>query len=138
MKKKLKIFNLILILVIFFYTGCFSFKSFAKNTQVPAVKETTLKKSLQTKAVPKSIPEKNAYALTHMDKTGNKYNFLKFFAAMFGVLISSLAIFIGLKLYKKYVLKNNKELDNIDYDKTLESPKDFKDAINLFLDKTDK
>lgn len=63
---------------------------------------------------------------------------LKFLLAMFGVLLSSLAILGGLKLYKKFVLKNNTKTDNINYGNTFESPKTFKEAINIFLDKTDK
>lgn len=90
------------------------------------------------KEAPKTIPEKNAYELAHMQQSGFKYAFFKFFAAMGGVLLSALAIFFGLKIYKKFILKNNLKMENIDYDKTLESPKDFKEAINLFLDKTDK
>ena len=77
----------------------------------------------------------NAQSALH---NGFMYGVFKFFTAMFGVLVSSLAIFAGLKFYKKFVLKNNSNLDNIDYDKTLESPKDFKGVINLFLDKTEK
>lgn len=63
---------------------------------------------------------------------------LKFLLAMFGVLLSSLAILYGLKLYKKFVLKNNSKTDNINYGNSFESPKTFKEAINIFLDKTDK
>ena len=73
-----------------------------------------------------------------MQKGGFQESLLKFFLAMLGVLVSSGAIYLGLKLYKKLVLKNNAKLDDVDYNKTLESPRDFKEAINLFLDKTDK
>lgn len=87
---------------------------------------------------PSSIPQKNAYALTHLNKQDNlQSGILKFLMAMLGVLVSGLVIFLVLKLYKKVMLKNNLILGNIDYDKTLESPKDFKDAINIFLDKTE-
>lgn len=91
-----------------------------------------------TPSVADTIPEKNAYAMNHMEKTGFKYGFFRFLLAMLGVLVSSGAIFLGLKLYKNVILKNNTKLDNLDYNKTLDSPKDFKEAINLFLDKTDK
>lgn len=88
---------------------------------------------------PATIPEKNAYALTHINKEDNfKTSILKFILAMAGVLFSALVIFLALRVYKKVMLKNNLNLGNIDYDKTLESPKDFKDAINIFLNKTDK
>ena len=63
---------------------------------------------------------------------------IKFSWAMLGVLISSVVIFISLKIYQKLALKNSSKSDTIDYEKTLESPKDFKEAINLFLSKTDR
>lgn len=66
------------------------------------------------------------------------YPIIKFLSSMLGVLISVLIIWMSLKLYKKFIVKGNSKLDNIDYSKTLESPKDFKEAVNLFLDKTDK
>lgn len=73
------------------------------------------------------------------DQNANlKNKLIKFLTALFGVIVSSLTIFFVLKLYKKFGLKGNSDGANIDYSKTLESPKDFKDAINLFLDKTDK
>jgi hypothetical protein len=119
---------------------------FAADT-VPAVQTTSTEKQSkvgipahQSNDVKQSatIPEKNAYAAEHMEKTGFKYAFLKFLMAMLGVLVSALAIFAGLKFYKNFVLKNDAKQGNIDFDKTLESPKNFKEAINLFLNKTNK
>lgn len=78
------------------------------------------------------------YAADGIAQAGFKYAFFKFLIAMLGVLVSSLAIFIGLKFYKKIVLKSDLKQSDIDYDKTLESPKNFKEAINLFLNKTNK
>jgi len=86
----------------------------------------------------KTIPEKNAYELAHMQQSGFKYAIFKFLMAMGCVLLSALVIFMVLKIYKKFALKNNLNIENFDYDKTLESPKDFKEAINMFLEKTDK
>jgi hypothetical protein len=107
------------------------------QTQVnPAPQKVEPQGELQGK--PQTIPEKNTYKLTHMPQKGYKSTILKFFIGMFGVLISSLVILMSLKLYKKIGLKNKSKADNINYDKTLESPKDFKEAINLFLEKTDK
>ncbi len=79
-----------------------------------------------------------AGAVAKAVQTEATHGIFKFFMAMLGVLISSLAIFAGLKFYKKFMLKNNSKFDNIDYDKTLDSPRDFKEVINLFLDKTEK
>lgn len=117
-------------------------ESFAFAADSP-IKQTTSAGDLSSKtttdvSIPRTIPEKNTYKITHMQKTGFKYKLFKFFTAMLGVLISSLAIFGGLKIYKNLMLKNNSKSDTIDYNKNLESPKDFKEAINLFLDKTDK
>lgn len=62
---------------------------------------------------------------------------LKFVSAMAGVLLSAGAIFFGLKLYKKFVLKNDTKIEESVYNSSLESPKDLKEAINIFLDKTE-
>lgn len=138
-----KTLNSILILVAIFSTLVFTgVESFALNNEIPTATSTTSTQKQMTPSKnvtePTTIPGKNAYALTHMEKTGFKYGLFKFFMAMVGVLISALAIFLGLKFYKDFILKNSAKLDNIDYDKTLESPRDFRDAINIFLDKTDK
>lgn len=140
MKNHLKTFNLILILMACFSTFTFvRVESYAatnptQNVQTKVTQEQTKPNDLKSE----TIAKKNAYALNHPEKTGFKFFVLKFFTAMLGVAISALAIFLVLKLYKKLMLKSNKKLDNMNYDITLESPKDFKEAINLFLDKTDK
>lgn len=145
MKIRQKTLNLTLILVVIFSILIFTkVESFALSTQLPLTSQTPTTqtlgpvKQIKQGKVPTTVPEQNAYALSHMEKTGFKYTVFKFFISMIGVLVSALAIFIGLKLYKNFILKNNAKLNNIDYDKTLESPKDFKEAINLFLDKTDR
>jgi len=129
----------LIIFMAIFSTLSTGVETFALETPSPAVQVSVPTKQITPSvAEPNSIPEKNAYGLTHMQKGGFKDSILKFFLAMLGVLISSGAIFMGLNFYKKFVLKNNAKIDDIDYNKTLESPKDFKEAINLFLDKTDK
>lgn len=90
-------------------------------------------------AVNQTMPQKNPYALAQQpQQNGFQDAIYKFLMAMLGVILSSLAIFLGLKLYQKFVLKKSSKFDNIKNDKTLESPKDFKEAINIFLDKTEK
>lgn len=79
-----------------------------------------------------------AFAADNSGPVNFKYAFIKFLLAMLGVLFSSLAIWASLKIYKKLVLKNDAKQSETDYDKTLESPKNFKEAINLFLNKTNK
>lgn len=148
MKRHLQTFNLILIMALFLLPAVLNFagvNGFAINVQAAQAVQTAPPLASNSASIPAiktgkpdSIPEKNAYALTHMEKGGFKYGLFKFFIAMAGVLISCLAIFGGLKLYKKILLKSSAKFDNIDYNKSLESPKDFKEAINLFLDKTDK
>ncbi len=136
MKNLLKFRNFAIIFVAIFSIFVFSRgESFAFAQENPPGVEKSVS---QDNSAPQSILEKNAYELSHMQKTGYKYGIYKFFTAMFGVLVSIIAIYFGLKLYKKIALKNNEKLDNIKFDKSLESPKDFKEAINLFLDKTDK
>lgn len=139
MKKRLKILNVIFALMFMLsipdFTGIETFAADTNQVQAPVEQ---VKEAPKTTVTPTTIPEKNAYDITHMEKKGFKYSIFKFFVAMAGVLVSALAIFLGLKFYKKFALKSNQKLDNIDFDKTLESPKDFRQAINLFLDKTDK
>ena len=84
------------------------------------------------------LSENTCFAAEPIAQNGLQTALFKFFMAMLGVLVSALAIFIGLKFYKKFVLKNDTKTDVIDYNNSLESPKDFKEAINIFLDKTDK
>lgn len=126
MKKHLKILNLLVILTLMFsifsFVGCESFAFASQNTTVQST----------------NVKNSGNYDSKNVQQSGFKYNLYKFFTALFGVLISSMAIYLGLKAYKKFVLKNNQKLDSMDYGKNLESPKDFKEAINLFLDKTDK
>ncbi len=131
MKNYLKIINIIILFI-----AIFSFMIVV--SEVAFCASDTTSGEQQKVVTSASIPEKNAYSLTHMKKTGFKYTLFKFFIAMLGVIISIAAILFGLKLYKNFILKNNVKTDTIDYDKYLETPKDFKEAINLFLDKTDK
>lgn len=116
------------------------------STSVPAptALTTTSKTATQTtkpapqEQKPQSIPQKNVYKITHMKQHSLKASLFKFVLAMLCVLISSLVILTGLKFYKKIGLKNKSKTDNIDYSKSLDSPKDLKEAINIFLNKTDK
>ena len=136
MKNLLKFRNFVIIFIAIF--SIFVFSKGESFAIAPENSPTVEKTVSQDDSSPQTILEKNAYDLSHMQKTGYKYGIYKFFTAMFGVLVSVIAIYFGLKLYKKIALKNNEKLDNIKFDKSLESPKDFKEAINLFLDKTDK
>jgi len=138
MKNRLITLNLAIIIAIF-STLAIKVESFALDTPAPAVQSTVPTEQITPSVQDaQTIPEKNAYVLNHVGEQGTQNPFVKFLLAMLGVLISSGAIFLGLKFYKKLMLKNNKKLDSIDYNKTLDSPNDFKEAINLFLDKTDK
>lgn len=150
MKKLLKV-NLILVFalifsyiiqnVTFISSENFVFAAPAAITPAKSIQqqpETAVTPSDQPGSTLQTIPQKNAYQFAHMEQKGFKYAIFKFFASMLGVLLSAVVIFFGLKMYKKISLKSVEKTNKIDYDKTLESPKDFKDTINLFLDKTDK
>ena len=141
MKKQLNILSLIFVLIgiILF----FNLNVFAQDVEVPEVQTvqekqieqtsenvTNVNKDVYKEYLPKEEIEKK--------QIPPKKGLSKFFMAMLGVFISSIIIFAGLKLYIKLVLKNKRNSDNINYDKDLESPKNFKEAINLFLKKTDK
>ena len=144
MKKQLSSLSFVIVFSVMIFSmficGLGDSKAFAITPAVVQTKAVDNLNKQEKKDIssPKTIPEKNTYAITHMGKNSIQYKLFKFFIAMFGVLVSSLVIFMGLKIYKKLMLKNNSKSDTIDYNKNLESPKDFKEAINLFLDKTDK
>lgn len=138
-KNNFLLFSIILALLfsILLFTGVERAK--ALDTKPQASQGTSFTKTGEPKV--KTIPEKNLSTLSqidHLEKKSFKYNLFKFFTAMFGVLVSALAIFFGLKVYKKFVFKNMQPADKEDFEKSLNSPKDFKEAINLFLGKTEK
>lgn len=141
MKKNQKILNLFIILPIILFSTVFFVKteSFATPADIPAAGTTAAEKTVYNDTGLNKMNNNSADVFAPEEKTsGFKDIMIKFLSAMSGVLVSSLAIFLGLKFYKKSILKNNAKFNNIDYDKTLDSPKDFKEAINLFLDKTNK
>lgn len=144
MKKNLKTLNFIIVFTIIFSTCVFieNETGFVRpvfaNSVVAAQSAGAAAQNPTELNAPVVEQQKNVYSPAATNKSGFKYMLVKFFSAMFGVLVSALAIFAGLKLYKKFILKNNIGGANINFNKTLESPRDFKEAINLFLDKTDK
>lgn len=144
-KKSKKILNFIIIICLIFSTfviiegESYAFASPSTTTTVntdKTVSKATTKKNIS--AIHSKTAEIKVKTSKEAKKFGFKYSLYKFFTAMFCVLVSAIAIFLGLKIYKNIILKNNLKSDNIDYEKNLESPKNFKEAINLFLDKTDK
>lgn len=133
---KRKFFHSILIITMFFSTLVFS--GVGLNTITPsafAAQETVQKPAPNSVKGPQSIPEKNIYKLNHMDK---KNGLFSFFMAMLGVFVSAVIIFVSLKLYKKFAINKGSQSSNESYKTSLDSPKDFKEAINLFLNKTNK
>lgn len=60
----------------------------------------------------------------------------KFLLAMGGVVLSSLIIFISLSLYNKFLLKKP-SVKNLEHQSnSLSTPKNLKEAISSFLEKT--
>lgn len=145
MDNQKKILNSLLIITAIFSTLVFTgVETFAKIeatkpvAQTPTTTATTQAPQAQKASSPQNIPQKNVYKITHMKQHSLKASLFKFVIAMLCVLISSLVLLLGLKFYKKFSLKNKSKTDNMDYNKSLDSPKDLKEAINLFLEKTDK
>lgn len=141
-KNQLKILSFTLIFAIFSTLVFTGVESYAAATTTSPINQAG-KLNLPNKQVTPKLPDrtqkmKEALKTNNPSKFGVKKVLFKFFLAMLGVLVSAFAIFMGLKLYKKIILKNNSASDNINYNNSLESPKDFKEAINIFLDKTDK
>lgn len=133
---KRKFFHSILIITMFFSTLVFSgVESNTVTAPVFASQETMQKPAPISAKEPQSIPEKNIYKLNHIDK---KNGLFSFFMAMLGVLVSTVIIFVSLKLYKKFAINKSSQSNSENYKNSLDSPKDFKEAINLFLNKTNK
>ena len=84
-----------------------------------------------------SIPQQNAQELEHFSH--KEIGLLKFGTGMLGVLLSAIIIFLGLKIYQKYFMSKKSSIapDSFGERNSLDSPHDIKEAINLFLDKTD-
>ena len=85
----------------------------------------------------KLSPTKNTLPIKKANNIKHHKGLFRFLKGMFGVLLSAIVIFGGLKLYNFFILKNNSTLDNKKNKNSLESPKTFKETINSFLDKTD-
>ncbi|MCQ2789659.1 MAG: hypothetical protein MJ229_04685 [bacterium] len=148
MKKKLSFLNLSFITVAIFSTLAFAGVeslsvlnvAYAEQPQVTQQVPQQIvsdKKTEQVDDAPQSIPEKNINTLKNMDKNSTKYKVFKFFISMLGVVISVLAIYGGLKLYKTIISRASLFPKQPKYDNTLETPTDFKTAINMFLKKTE-
>lgn len=139
---KNKFFNLTLIVTLFFMNASFCM---AQSSLQPTILPPVVQSNQIPQPDKKPIAQDPAKILAEQASTqpvlpeqrGFKYSIIKFLLAMAGVLISAFAIFLGLKLYKNLILKPNKNEED-GTKETLESPKNFKEAINLFLSKTDK
>ena len=135
--------NLITVFVLFtiLFTGSVAISSNAAIAEaVPPQATTSTSSQTTTNSVSttdESIPEKNASELEHFSKKGMQNGFVKFGFAMLGVLLSAIVIFFALKLYKKLGGKVVSAPDTFGVKNSLDSPSEMKDAINLFLDKTD-
>lgn len=108
-----------------------------KTDQIPADSKIFAPQTTAVKDNKGSVAVKNLPLKKESKKSLKQYLFM-FLKAMFGVIVSALAIFGGLKLYKGLLLKKNALFESKKIKNSLESPKTFKDALNLFLDKTDK
>ena len=139
MKKLLKKFSLI---VVFIFSFAFLSSSvvFSENAVQPDVQPVAAEQATeQTKVVeetPDTIPEKNYENMVKIidTATDSKTFAILIFAASLGLL--ALILFGGYKIYKKH--KEQGYIVSAPPKETLESPKDFKTAINLFLGKTDE
>ena len=58
----------------------------------------------------------------------------KFLMAMLGVATSSVVIYVGLSVYNKLFKSQSAEVVGL---KNLRTPENFKESINLFIEKTD-
>lgn len=115
-----------------FFSGICTCSGYDVAQNVPSAQ------TIQPEVIPPGAVPTEGFVPKNAEPQGFQYSLLKFLTAMSGVLISAGAIFAGLKLYKKFVLKSGSSSSNSAEGTSLQSPKDFKEAINLFLDKTDR
>lgn len=88
-----------------------------------------IKNKLQTKKEEKSKPKPKKNELMNV--------IFKFLLALIWVAISSVVVFIILISYKKLILGKKKALPNYEnMGKSLYTPRNFKEALKLFLEKT--
>lgn len=132
--------NKIIILFVFLtlaFTGVETYAQFdGIQDKAPAVQAPSYANQSENMT---SSSDKNSYNFAPIAKDKEeKSGFAKFLSAMLGVLVSAGAIFLGLKFYKNFILKKTFTPQDEVIKNSLQSPKDFKEAINLFLDKTDK
>lgn len=135
--------SMVLFFILTIIISVFAFsdvKSFAVNTSAPVAQTLTPETARAVNEAKDTLKfaQKNNVAFNHPEEKGFSYAIYKFLMAMLGVVISAIAIFLGLKVYKKFILRNDTKHENIDYNKSLTGPRDFKEAINIFLAKTDK
>lgn len=109
------------------------------KTDVTTDSATGLKTDSDAKASSPAVEKAKEIKQTLKKETKKETaKFSKFLKAMLVVLVSSFIIFLALKLYKSFFLKKGAAFDYKKHGKSFESPKNFKEAINMFLDKTDK
>ncbi len=95
----------------------------AYSNTMPEVANTT---AIQPQVQPQTKPKKSFASMV-----------FKFILAMIWVIISSIVIFIILISYKRLILKGKPVRPTYETtEQSLDTPKNFKEAIKLFLDKT--
>lgn len=123
-----------------FFIICFSiFSSTAVFSETPETipQESQTQKTVSEtvpETIPETIPEKNYENLMKIKDSTSKFP-AGLLATIAGAVILLLS-FKGYLAYKKF--KNKSHIVSAPLTETLETPKDFKTAINLFLGKTDE
>ena len=110
-------------------------KSEIKTDNIPAGSKIFAQQKVEPS---KQTVKKESLPLKKEASSESKKSISRFFLAMIGVLLSSLAIFGGLKAYNHFASNKHSAFDNKKSKSSLESPKNFKESINSFLEKTDK
>lgn len=105
---------------------------------------TTQEETTQTEFVETPLQEENAIQPVEEPAPSSPYKqpvskkkiVKKFLAAMFGVIVSSLTIYIGLSLYNKVREGFANEVHTPEGETPLNTPEKMEDAVKTFLDKT--
>lgn len=152
---KNKIIKLLLLnFFIFFAIGASSVHAEPASDDVFIIPKSTSTEKQQSDTATKKAPATTASEVKTIKETPNsekvakpalqtkspqsfKNILLKFVFAIIWVVFSSFAIFIILISYKKLILKEKKGLPKYkNTEHSLQTPKNFKEAFKLFLDKT--
>ena len=111
--------------------------SFVPPAQEQAVSDFEIEQSTQNSLDDQTQNFSNQAVSPYKQPAGKKQTAKKFLMAMFGVVASSVLIYVLLTVYNKIrSIFNISTSESSDFESSLETPKNIEDAVKTFLDKT--